>query len=140
MSTYDVYERALHNSMFDYVTLRYIRRRYNEFALPSLALLHRDVFSQYSKEHPATLPAEVMRERLTSLPGSAAYEDMRGEQHHNDTHIGSYEELGAMAAPPLHAQHSLVSMSEDWPSLERVCTADFDGNLSLNMSYEHEQS
>lgn len=43
------------------------------------------------------------------------------------------DDLGGMMPPTLSAQHSLISLPDDWPSLDRVLTSDMSSLLPDSM-------
>jgi hypothetical protein len=113
----------------------FILCRYNSFALPSLALLHRDVFQKLEEGAPLPdCPAPAPLQRSLSATAVQHLYGSGSGGHRDDVAIGSDDEVNQMAAPSLLAQHSLISLSEDWPSLDRVTTLDVESLALARMS------
>lgn len=108
--------------------------RYNDFALPTLALLHRDVFQSLEEGSPlpgsSDFPQEGAEPSLQRTLSATAVQHLYGNLDNNiedsDTAIGSDDEVNQMAPPLLSAQHSLISLPDDWPSLDRITTLDME--------------
>jgi hypothetical protein len=103
--------------------------RYNTFAVPALALLQRDIF------HPALPPHSHPSEDSSYHPHS-----QRLPQHLHPTLYregtlegqiggdGPEHDLDTMpdVTPSLSQCHSLISLPDDWPSLDRLSTTDIN--------------
>lgn len=99
--------------------------RYNTFAVPALAMLQRDIFHPSHAPHSHSsdesyFPHQRLPQHLhPSLYREGTLEGQIGGD-------GPEHDLDTMpeVTPSLSTTHSLISLPDDWPSLDRLTTTD----------------
>lgn len=123
--------------------------KYNDFAVPSLALLQRDIFSNYyppqdtlnsnsstnsNESNESTINYSLKRENslnlipLHHLPPSLYLDPTINEnKEENDDGNVQFHDLDQLPDynPNLTLSASLISLPDDWPTLDRCTTTEF---------------